>query len=457
MRLLDNAALFNGSQKQNYEVIFIFDEDYWRTSGRSPRQLQFAMDCLDELDTQLQKFKCNIRVFCGNFSEFCDWTNKFESIQFHVNHSTETEYFRNHFCYFEKNTKHHISVYQDFGIQLDTFDRDHWSSSWKKIMESKTYEAPLPNKDNSSILNTLPNVKDWTKSQKNRSDYIQPGGTAGAKKLLHSFFDHRANGYRRKMSNPQEAAYACSRLSPHFSFGSISIRQVYQATLKQMEHNLFVRDLASFKKRLFWHCHFIQKLETEPELEFQSMHYLCDSLREKENDELIEKWILGKTGFPFLDACMLYLRKHGWINFRMRAMIMSFASYNLWQPWQKTSPLLAELFTDFEPGIHICQVQMQSGVTGINLPRIYSVIKQSIDQDPELTWTKSIISNLGSDKKAIHTASSKSYIKPIIDVKESARNARELVWGIRKSNKFKEIAKAVYLKHGSRRRAKTHN
>ena len=60
MRLLDNAALFNGSQKQNYEVIFIFDEDYWRTSGRSPRQLQFAMDCLDELDTQLQKFKCNI-------------------------------------------------------------------------------------------------------------------------------------------------------------------------------------------------------------------------------------------------------------------------------------------------------------------------------------------------------------------------------------------------------------
>ena len=144
----------------------------------------------------------------------------------------------------------------------------------------------------------------------NRSDYIQPGGTAGAK-IITFLFDHRANGYRRKMSNPSEAAYACSRLSPHFSFGSISIRQVYQATLKQMKHNLFVRDLASFKKRLFWHCHFIQKLETEPELEFQSMHYLCDSLREKENDELIEKWILGKTGFPFLDACMLYLRKHG--------------------------------------------------------------------------------------------------------------------------------------------------
>ena len=137
--------------------------------------------------------------------------------------------------------------------------------------------SSLPNKDNFSILNTLPNVKDWTKSQKNRSDYIQPGGTAGAKKLLHSFLITGQMDIEEKCLIPK-AAYACSRLSPHFSFGSISIRQVYQATLKQMEHNLFVRDLASFKKRLFWHCHFIQKLETEPELEFQSMHYLCDKL-----------------------------------------------------------------------------------------------------------------------------------------------------------------------------------
>ena len=256
------------------------------------------------------------------------------------------------------------------------------------------------------------------------------------------------------MSNPQEAAYACSRLSPHFSFGTISIRQVYQATLKQMEHNLFVRDLASFKKRLFWHCHFIQKLETEPELEFQSMHYLCDSLREKENDELIEKWILGKTGFPFLDACMLYLRKHGWINFRMRAMIMSFASYNLWQPWQKTSPLLAELFTDFEPGIHICQVQMQSGVTGINLPRIYSVIKQSKDQDPNLTWTRSLLPSLNESNEAIHEANLVNYIRPIIDLKETSKHARDKIWGVRKKNDFQEIAKKVFIKHGSRRNTK---
>ena len=119
----------------------------------------------------------------------------------------------------------------------------------------------------------------------------------------------------------------------------------------------------------------------QPDLEFTNMVRTFDVIRNNFNSEYFEKWKLGNVGFPMVDACIRSLKKNGWINFRMRAMIMSFASYNLWQPWQKTSPLLAKLFVDYEPGIHISQVQMQSGVTGINLPRIYSDSKQSMDQD----------------------------------------------------------------------------
>ena len=184
------------------------------------------------------------------------------------------------------------------------------------------------------------------------------------------------------------------------------------------------------------------------------MHRMCDSLRTKHDNEIIEKWIKGETGFPFLDACMKFLNKHGWINFRMRAMIMSFASYNMWQPWQKTSPFLAELFTDYEPGIHISQVQMQSGVTGINLPRIYSVPKQSMDQDPNSEWTKNILPQLDNfEPKLIHSAElDGEYIPQIVDLKTSAKFARDEIWGIRKSKEFKEEARRVYLKHGSRRK-----
>ena len=71
-------------------------------------------------------------------------------------------------------------------------------------------------------------------------------------------------------------------------------------------------------------------------------------------------WRDGKTGWPFFDACMRYLTATGWINFRMRAMLQSVASYTLWLPWQATGSHLANLFMDYEPGIHWSQVQMQS-------------------------------------------------------------------------------------------------
>ncbi len=124
------------------------------------------------------------------------------------------------------------------------------------------------------------------------------------------------------------------------------------------------QSLISFSGRLHWHCHFIQKLESEPAIEFREFHPALRGLRPAEADPtLLQAWTNGETGFPFLDACMRSLRATGWLNFRMRAMIMSFASYNLWLPWRETGLHLARMFTDYEPGIHWSQVQMQSGTT----------------------------------------------------------------------------------------------
>ena len=459
LRLLDNAALYYGSLKSNFIVIYLYDVHYWKANGKSSRQLKFSNDCLEELDEDLKKLNSKINVFNGSFYDLGKWIEtNYKDFSIHINHCTDVNYFKEGFDNFKENFKNKITVYDDFGLQLNNFDRDTWSKNWNHIMNSDLLGVPKPsnNKDRLNLIG-FSNFKNEISCEFSGMSNIQEGGTSKAKELLETFLDQRCKGYRIKMSSPSQSENSCSRLSPHFTYGSISIRQVYQQLNKMLPELNNKKDLYSFKKRLYWHCHFVQKLHTEPELEFYSMHRMCDDLRPEYDDEIIEKWIEGETGFPFLDACMKFLNENGWINFRMRAMIMSFASYNLWQPWQKTSPRLAELFTDYEPGIHISQVQMQSGVTGINLPRIYSIAKQSMDQDPDAVWTKNLLPQLKDfDPKLIHNAElNASYIPQIVDLKTSAKFARDQVWGIRKSIEFKNEARKVYLKHGSRRKRYT--
>ena len=456
LRLHDNPAMYFGSLRSNYLVIYLYDETYWRENGKSLRQLKFSNDCLAELNNGLKKYDSNVNIFEGTFDDLKIWIKKnFNDFFIHINHCTDIKYFRDGFSKFTDSFPGKIKIYDDFGLQLSNFNRDLWSRNWNQMMNSEMFGNPKKSelKNEIKLLN-FSNFASKFKNSFTDLDDIQKGGSSQAHTLLESFLSERCKDYRVKMSSPIKSEQNCSRLSPHFTFGSISIREVYQTLNKYYPKSENKSDLYSFKKRLYWHCHFIQKLHTEPELEFYSMHRMCDQLRLTHDDELIDKWINGETGFPFLDACMKYLHRYGWINFRMRAMIMSFASYNLWQPWQKTSPLLAQLFTDYEPGIHISQVQMQSGVTGINLPRIYSVSKQSADQDPDAIWIKKILPQLREiDPKLIHTSElNDMYIPQIIDLKSSARDARERVWSIRKSEEFKKEAAGVYIKHGSRKK-----
>jgi deoxyribodipyrimidine photo-lyase len=216
------------------------------------------------------------------------------------------------------------------------------------------------------------------------------------------------------------------------------------------------------KSRLTWHCHFIQKLESEPELEFKEFHPYFQKIRKKDND-LLQLWSEGETGFPFLDACMRSLNFNGWLNFRMRAMLMSFASYNLWIPWQDSGSVLASKFIDYEPGIHWNQCQMQSGTTSINTNRIYNPIKQGKDHDPKGNFIRKWVPEIKHyPDNFIHEPwlmenfnsteySNSEYAKPIIDLSKTTKIARKKIQEITQIDGYWDISKEVYLKHGSRR------
>jgi len=165
---------------------------------------------------------------------------------------------------------------------------------------------------------------------------------------------------------------------------------------------------------------------------------------------------------------MRCLRHTGWLNFRMRAMLVSFASYQLWLHWQKPAWHLAQCFTDYEPGIHYSQIQMQSGTTGINTMRIYNPVKQSQDQDPKGIFIKRWVPELSKVfdnfvhepwTMPLHMQKDKGcilgedYPEPIVDHVIALREARARFTDFKKLHPdFWEHAKASNQQHGSRRK-----
>ena len=328
-----------------------------------------------------------------------------------------------------------------------------------------------------SILNTITGVvdeaSDITPSPKQLKLFgdscrnRQPGGSLEAQALLKTFLYERGKEYSKEMSSPVTAFDSCSRLSPHFAFGTVSVREAFSATEKRIhelkntspkERGNWMRALRSFSGRLRWHCHFIQKLEDQPSIEFDNMHPLYDGLRENDfNEEYFEAWREGRTGYPMIDACMRALKETGWINFRMRAMLMSFSSYHLWLHWRRPAVHLAKLFTDYEPGIHYSQAQMQSGTTGINSIRIYNPIKQGVDHDANGDFIRKWVPELRfASNEAIHNPTAANsrltdYPCPIVDEKIARKTAAEKIYNLRRSTSHSEHAKKVFIKHGSRK------
>lgn len=294
----------------------------------------------------------------------------------------------------------------------------------------------------------------------------QPVSEADAHATLADFLARRGRWYRGGISSPNTAFTAGSRLSVHLAWGTVTARQVWHAVRERLadldpddpQSPRWKQSLDAFVSRLHWRDHFTQRLESEPELEFHSIHPCYRDVPYENNGRLHAAWRDGRTGYPLVDAVMRCLAATGFVNFRMRAMVVSFACHVLHLDWRLVHPHLARVFRDYDPGIHLSQLQMQAGVVGWNAIRVYNPAKQLADWDADGQFVRRWVPELKTvpAERPISSETLPGYPPPVVPFAERAKRMTDLLYAIRKSAAAKAATSAVYLRHGSRKQERSY-
>ena len=308
LRWQDHEALTQAAKQGPVRCIYVVEPALWLQADGALQHFKFIRESLQELDAHLRALGGCVEIYTG---ELCDVLGKiwqdapFSALYSHEETGNGFTYARDRKVAAWCQANGVVwREFQQFGVVRRLKNRDLWQSAWERHMASP--------------IQCLASVTFWQSPPsaplamhapahlQHNPPHRQLGGRTHALATLHSFLNARSMGYRGGISSPLSAPDACSRLSAYLTFGCISMREVVQQTRAHIAHlppqaSPHRAGLTAFISRLYWHCHFIQKLESEPAIEWRNMHRGYDDLREHDfNPAYFEALKEARTGLSLI-------------------------------------------------------------------------------------------------------------------------------------------------------------
>lgn len=228
-------------------------------------------------------------------------------------------------------------------------------------------------------------TKDWT----NGIDATWNAGEVAGIELIQTFIDEDIAAYKTKRDFPFIGG--TSRISPYLAVGALSIRSVYHHALKMAPETS-----EPFLRQLIWREFAYQLIIHYPELLSKPMNKNFEKFPWQNNDEHFEKWSLGQTGIPLVDAGMRELWKTGYMHNRVRMNVASYLTKHLLVDFTKGMAWFWDTLIDTDIASNTFGWQWASGTGADAAPyfRIFNPYLQSEKFDARAEYIRKWVPEL---------------------------------------------------------------
>jgi len=375
LRADDHAALYHALRSaRRVWCVFVFDTLILDELPRIDRRVEFILDSLRDLDSQLRSLgnaHARLLVRHGHGGdELVSLARELGVQAVYTNHDDEP-------FALERDARVRGQL-ADLGIALHTakdhvvFERSElltgsgkpytvftpYRNAWLKKLEpffAKAYpvhryaDALAPPPDGAAA--PMPTLASLGFAPSNLHELHIPVGNAGARELL-ADFAHRIDSYAEARDFP--AVKGPSYLSVHLRFGTISIRELVRLArehIQAAERPAQCDGPATWLSELIWRDFYHQVLHHHPHVVGASFKPEYDKIRwehGKHADELFSAWCAGRTGYPLVDAAMAQINQSGYMHNRLRMVVASFLVKDLGIDWRWGERYFAVALNDFD-------------------------------------------------------------------------------------------------------------
>lgn len=466
----DHAPLHEAAQSgPPVLIIYCFEPSLMQDAHADVRHWRFVYESLQDLQQQLAPYGHQLYVFHSEVIPILELLRQhftIGTIFVHQETGIERTYCRDQrvqaFC---RQNGIRLQAFVQEGVWPGLRDRRDWEERWVRFLRQPLRHPDLRQLSSVELSSDLAlrlSGPPLPQPLKVPQKWFQRGGASLGHRYLNSFLESRASRYALDLSKPDRSRRSCSRLSPYLAYGNLSAKEVFQRSEHYKANTNHAKMLAHFQNRLWWRSHYIQKLESEYQLAYQAMHPVMRQRKYSEEESRYQAWEQGRTGFPMIDASMRCLLRNGYLNFRMRAMLVTFAVFTLNLDWRRVAHHLAKVFLDFEAGIHYPQIQMQAGLTAYHPLRIFSPIKQGEEHDPKAGFIKTYVPELMAvppplagtpwkmtpmEQQLYGCRLGHDYPAPVVDYASATRQNKDRYWALRQLPEVRESLPAIWERH----------